>query len=196
VEEEDLESYWGELKQATKTITLASGKASNVREGLELAALKTSADLAQKFKAVAGQVLTVELLTELVSTGIETFLKHWHNDLRSRDAASLVEIVLEGQTMPVEELKAFVRALPMGLIERVVKDGGLGDAASGIHALLAVEWHHRNHRGRDYELQRDHLTGKLVVTAYPARLHGEPLVFQLDERISLRDDRPSGVNEP
>jgi hypothetical protein len=191
-EDNDLESYWAEVRQAPRSITLVTGRVGNVREGLELAALKTSHDLSEKFKASVGKPIDLDFLTSLVADGVGMFLKHWCEDLRHRDTASLVEVVLEGRMLPIDELKAFVRALPKTLLDRVLKEGGFGTTGSGIHALLAVEWHFRERSGRDYELRRDPTDDKLVITAYPSSLNGAAVTFRLDEKFQLDD--AVGVN--
>jgi len=185
VEDQDLESYWKELRNQPERKIRLAGKATDFREGLEAARLKASYDIATKFAARAGQPVTVELLGEIIAHGIETFMTHWYEDLRKREPATLVEVVLEGQNLRPEELKAFVRALPNTLIERILEVGAMGSTGSGIHALLAVEAHFRANKGRDYELRRDMLDNKLIVTAYPARLAGEALTFKLDETFDL-----------
>lgn len=190
-EDNDLETYWAEIRQAPRSIKLVTGAVSNVREGLEIAAAKTSHDLQEKFKEMVGKPIDLAFLSNLVGGGVELFLKNWYEDLRRRDVSSLVEVVLEGQTLPVEELKGFIRALPKSLLDRVLKEGGLGSVGSGIHGLLAVEWHFRQASGRDYELRRDPTDDKLVVTAYPNSLNGGAITFRLDEKFEL--DAPAGV---
>src|SRR5574338_358920 len=190
-EDTELEAYWDELKQAR--LVELSGSVGDFRDSLRDAAAKTAADLQlQFFKELVGRQVGSEEIGRLVATAVELFLKNWYEDLRHRDPASLVEVVLAGHTIPVEELKGFVRALPLSLVERIVKQGGLSDSGSGIHALLAVEWHHRQQKGVDYQLHRDPMDSKLVVTTFPAKLGGRPLTFRLDEKFEIQSE--SGVD--
>ncbi len=190
----DLEEFWEELR-IPPAIAVVSGKASNVREGLEVAAAKTAMDLSEKFKALINKPLTPEALAQVVAGGVEVFLKNWYDDLRGREPATLVAVVLEGQSLPIEELKGFVRALPLTLLQRIVEQGSMGRTASGVHALLAFEYHYRQHRGRDYELRRD-IHNKLIVTGYPNALNGQPLEFNLEEMFDVPPENRPHESDP
>ena len=179
-EEDDLESYWKLLRPAP-CIKVASGKVSNLSEGLELAALKAERALLRELDKDPGK-LTFTPIPELVSICIQTLLKGWLDGIHGHGPASLVEILLEDQRLPPGELKGFVRALPQSLILRILQ-GAPHDVASGIYALLAVEAHFRKTAERDYELRRNG-SGVLIVTLEPTETD-KAVVFQLDENFNL-----------
>lgn len=176
--DEDLESYWATLRRAS-AIKVVSGKITNLREGLELAALKAEQSL---LKQVDARRFLFMPMSELVSVCVNTLLGHWYDGLRGHGPGSLLEIVLADQHLPVGELKDFVRALPVSLIERVLKGRPL-DKASGLHALIAIELHFRRRSGNDYEIRRGP-DGVLIVTLCPTNT-GNPVVFTLDENFTL-----------
>lgn len=189
-EQDELESYWTEVRDLPK-ITIASGRAANLREVLEVSALKTLASLPNALRDYQDKVLTLEGLHGLARVVLDTVLKNWLRDVGGFDSASLIEVVLAGQSLPLNELKAFVRALPETLLNRTVEQGSIGSKGTGIFALLAVEWFFRQNKGRDYELSRDN-DGVLLVRTWPAQLNGQPLSFRLDEKFRI--DEASGVN--
>lgn len=182
LEELDLEAYWDDLR------VKRSNGGSEINAGLHSAATKATADLAAQFRQYEGKTLTGDDFAKIVGSGLQLFMRHWYEELRRQDSASLVGLVLGGQDMTPEELKGFIRALPLSLLKRIAKEGLVGGLASGTHALLAVEADFRENAGRDYELRRDGLDGKLLVTMYPARLNGAPLSFKLDEKFEVPQD--------
>ena len=179
-EDEDLESYWASLRPAS-AIKVVSGKISNLREGLELAALKAEQMLLKQVDDSAHRFLTMSM-SELVSVCANSLLAHWYEGLRGHGPGSLLEIVLADQHLPVGELKDFVRALPVSLIERVLKSHPL-DKASGLHALIAIELHFRRGSGNDYTIRRGS-DGVLKVTLHPTNT-SKSVVFSLDENFTL-----------
>ena len=178
--DEDLESYWAPLRRAS-VIKVVSGKITNLREGLELAALKAEQRLLKQVDESAHRFLTMGV-SELVSVCVNSLLVHWYEGLRGHGPGSLLEIVLADQHLPVGELKDFVRALPVSLIERILKSHPL-DKASGIHALIAIELHFRRGSGDDYEIRRGS-DGLLSVALRPINT-GKSVVFSLDENFTL-----------
>ena len=82
-----------------------------------------------------------------------------------------------------DELKAFVQALPLSLIARVLRNPS--PQADGLQALLAIEKARREERCGDFHLSRDLVDDKLVVTFNPPETGGHPLSFKLDERFQL-----------
>lgn len=180
-EELDLEAYWDDLR-------VKQSNESEINAGLQAATARATADLAAQFKQFEGKTLMADDFAKIVGTGLQLFMKHWYEELRHQDSASLVGLVLGGQDLSAEEMKGFLRALPLSLLKRIAKQGLIGGLASGVHALLAVEADFRENGGRDFELRRDGLDGKLAVTVYPARLMGAPMTFKLDEKFEVPQD--------
>lgn len=180
-EGEDLESYWKLLRPASLIIRPASGRVSNLREGLELAALKAEQTLLRELETDPGK-LTFMPMADIVGLCIKTLLDGWYNGIASHGSGSLLEIVLEDQRLPTAELKDFVRALPQSLIVRILESAPM-NRASGIHALLAVEAHFRSTGDRDYSIRRD-ANSVLIVTLKQTDT-AEAVTFRLDENFKL-----------
>ena len=178
-DDEDLESYWKLLRRPSVVKVVSSGKVSNLREGLELAAVKSEEKIRRQLASEEGLMLPLE---GLVALCIQTLLESWREGIREHSSGSLLEIVLEDQRLPVGELKDFVRALPRSLLTRLLDQTPV-DVASGLHALLAIESHFRLTGGSDYDLRRGS-DGVLVVT-YHCKDAKKSAIFRLDENFSL-----------
>lgn len=175
-EEDDLETYWNDLRKGQPEIKLAGNDLPSI---LEVATARTTSDLREWRKKLPG----TPGLEELVAKGIETFWHHLTTDTKRFDIVGLIEIILSVQGLPAPELKAFVRALPRTLLERIVQSD-LGVTAGGIHALLSLEVLFRDDRESDYTLTTIQ-TGGIEVTVRPRNREGE-LRFRLDESFSLQ----------
>lgn len=78
-----------------------------------------------------------------------------------------------------EELKDFVQALPKPILDKVVQAGK--DTVTGVHGLLAFEWHRRKGHIGDYEIYKDY--EKLMVRIVtPA---DDEVRFRVDEQFEL-----------
>jgi hypothetical protein len=185
---EDLESYWEDVRAK---IAHGIPKTPTTEALLETATRHTAQSLGKYINEKwADHPASGEVLGDITAKGIQLFIETLLTHLRVQTMTTLFEIILEGQRLSADELKGFVRALPLGVIERAVREGSFGEA-TGIHALLAVEYHHRMSGDRDYMLSN---TGEgLQVTTYPARLGGKTLSFKLDERFQADPSR-SGVD--
>lgn len=179
----DLESYWASLRARREVTPL--DQPSPVRRSLDRAQAITQKVLSEKFKTLGAG--TSDTLAEIVSTGAQVFLDNWYENLRQEGPSALIELILDGKDLSVVELKGFVRALPVQLLERIIKDRGLESKGGGIHVLLAVEYLHRTRRlNQDYELRRD-LDGKLLLVTYPSGLDGQELTVRLDEIFEVTE---------
>ena len=123
------------------------------------------------------------VISRICTLAVQTFLEAWYDELRHGESSHLITIVLEDRDLSVDELKAFVQALPSSLIERIVR--APSPEASGLQALLAIEKARRDARCGDFSLSRDLVDDKLVVTFNPPEIGGRPLSFKLDERFEL-----------
>lgn len=194
-DDDSLESFWKDLRPVGPRppveglITVNSGKVTDLDASLELACEKTTRDLAQQFRHYSGLILTSDMLAEIVSNGVRTFMNSWREGLKSHDLAGLIELVLAGQDLPLDDLRGFVRALPLTLLERVAHSA-VG-SASGVHGLMAIEHARRSGRLREYTLGQD--SGRL----YAEFSHqGSEVRFFLDDEFQLPEDEPTPAPEP
>ena len=192
---DSLESFWKDLRPVGPRptveglITVNSGKVTDLDASLELAREKTNHDLAQQFQHYSGQRLTTEMLAELVAAGVKTFMTSWREGLKNHDLAGLIELVLAGQDLPLDDLRGFVRALPVSLLERVARSAVGG--ASGVHGLMAIEHARRSGRLREYTLGQD--SGRLFAEFGH---EGHEVRFFLDDEFELPEDEPVPAPEP
>jgi hypothetical protein len=171
LEDTDLESYWQDIK-ATARIKPVQGRISNAREGLEIATLKVLHKLGEPSEAQ-------QHLREVIGRVFE----EWLSSLAGGTSAGMLEVVLQGQNLPFDELRDFVKTLPHTFLERAVAEGALSKRASGVHALLALELLQRTGELSDYSLRQD-TDGTLLAEFRP---HGgqDTLTFRLDESFDL-----------
>lgn len=175
----DLEECWA-LVRAHSPIRRVSNKPSNIEGQLELACEKAIHDLTQEFQDRKGQLVSLELLSDMVAHGIRAFMKHWLDGLRNQNLAGLIEIVLEGQKdMSPDEMMGFMRGIPTTLLEKIATSG-LG-TASGIHALIGVESARRRGEVRRYKIARD---GFRVYVKFE-NVAGDEIQFYLDEPFEV-----------
>lgn len=100
-----------------------------------------------------GLPLTSEALSKIVATCVAMFMGKLYQRLKGEELAGLIEIVLEGQNLPPDELKGFVRALPESLLKKIVES--VVGTANGVHALMAIELTHRNgNLSEDYTMHQ------------------------------------------
>ena len=203
-EEDPLESFWQDLRPANLAprpldeglIKVNSGKVTDLDASLEMACAKATQELSTLFARHQGVMMTTELLAEVVATGVRVFMEKWREGLKGSDLAGLIEIVLEGQSLPLEELRGFVRALPTPLLERVAKSA-LG-AASGTHGLMAIEHARRAGTLRNYTLGQD--SGKLYAEfTHPqaeGEQEGETIRFYLNDEFHVPEEPPPPPVEP
>jgi hypothetical protein len=170
----DFESFWNRLRPPRTAETEVRGKGWDLRAAIARAGKKADAQLAEKFVD-----LDPALVSRVATASVQCFLEAWYDELHHGDTASLIGVVLEGRDLTVEELKAFLTALPATLLQRICD--APSPWASGLQALLAIENERRRRLSPDYLLSRDPLDGKLVVTFYPPQAHGAAVVFKLDE---------------
>lgn len=153
IEEDDLEDYW-EAVTSKQLIKMVRDRASDLREQLEIASAKTAFEMTPFVAQYANQPLDAETLARMISKTVGVFMEKWYEGLRGQNLAGLMELVLEGQNLPLPELKGFVRALPATLLEQVTRSA-IGSSASGIHLILAMELHMRRRGIEDYTLDRE-----------------------------------------
>lgn len=185
----DLEADWGSVRAPPPTV-VANGRKGDIKSSLAVAAAKAQAQLAAQFGELSGQPLTSDDLARMTAEGTRLFIQHWHEAMRQTDMAGLVEVILDGQSLTVDELKGFVRALPMSLVQRIVESGM--SLATGVHALMAVEFQfRRGHMPRDYALSRD-LAQNLVI-AFTDKESGREVKFKLTEKFEVGTTPEPGV---
>lgn len=183
----ELEEFWKDLRPNRIVLVKDS---TDPKGPLLLASELAAHELATRFAKWVGQELTAEILAQIVSEGVKTFIEKWSESLKEQNLSGLIEIVLEGQKLTPEELKGFVRALPDSLVERIV--GSAVASGTGITALMALEHHHREGTLRtDYAIEQQH--GRVVVRFTPTGRSGE-ITFGLYDEFSL--EAPKNSEDP
>ncbi len=184
-EDLDLESYWKDIRDLPR-IEVNSGKASDLEGALELASEKTLFDLQVELRKHQDMVVTTDLLAELVTLGIRTFMRHWYQGLKEQDLSGLIEIVLEGQRdMSPRDMAGFIRALPSTLLERIVQS--VAGSATGIHALMAIEMARRNGKLNGYRIDKE--SGRIYVEFDHTSEQVQTIRFYLDESFRVIERR-------
>jgi hypothetical protein len=187
-EDDDLEDYWSDL-QKKQIIQVVSGRASDLKSQLEMASAKTAFDMTPMLAEYANRPLDSETLSKMITKTVETFMLKWYEGLRGQNLSGLIELVLEGQDLSVEELRGFMRALPVTLLRRILDSaiGATGTSGTGIHALMAVEMHLRQRGIPDYTLTR--IGGRLHIEFTDPK-RDALISFFLDEMHEHDDSSP------
>jgi hypothetical protein len=173
---EDLQDCWKELRPPS-LITVVSNRASDLLSQLNIVAAKVTHELSHYTNSkYANRPMTGDLLADVMSKGIEIFMQRWYEHLKSQDLAGLIEVVLEGQQLSPAEMKGFLNAMPQSLLERI-SEASIG-TVTGVHALIAFEYHRRKRSIIDYTLSKEGVRTK-VSFVDPSR--GLPIEFYLDE---------------
>lgn len=186
-DELDLEEAWQDVRP-THLIQVVKKDPLDLKTALDVAAEKALFKLKPEFDKHSGENFTSELMSQLITKGVRTFLDCWFDELKSYDLAGLVEIILEGQNMTTDELQDFVRAIPQSLLERICASS-IGATATGVHALMGVENARRTGRlgPDDYTLKRD-LDGVLKVSFLDRE--GQRIEVRLDEHFDVSSEWP------
>lgn len=183
---DDLQDYWKEIRPKS-TIILVSGRASDMRSHLEMAAAKASAKLAKYTNDKhSHQMITGEVLADVAVQGVALFMEEWNNSLKSQNLAGLIELVLEAQDLSPSEMRGFLQALPLSLIDRML-DSSIG-TVPGVHALVALEKHMRTKSIRDYTLSKE---GLRIRVDFIDPVRQIPLSFYLDEAFQGHGGEPA-----
>jgi hypothetical protein len=113
---------------------------------------------------------------------MQTFMARWYEHQKHYDLGYLMEVILESQKdMPLDDIKGFIRALPVGILSRLLNQSK--GQMTGLHALLSLEVKRRSRELNDYEIRFDP-DHRLVVSFSPPdhRVRdGEALTFALRE---------------
>ncbi len=172
----EFEDDWEFLKAGK--LLLVTDHASDYKSQIEIARAKTSFDLETFSKSYLGKELTSEVLNELISKYVATFLANWRTGLREQSILGLIEVILENQDLTPEELRKFLGALPESLLKRLLKAASDSHTANGVHGILAVEVHCRDGLVSDYTIGRE--SGRFYVEFVDARTEGTVRVFTDD----------------
>lgn len=190
--EDDLQDDWAEFRP--RSPIQPAGQPGNILSGLDVAAVKAEADLREEAARYASKGSGGLSLPQLIAVGVRQFLRHFTEELRCRDTASLIEIIMSDSRMTPDELKGFIRALPESLVQRIVTNGATLASVRGIHGLLAIELDHRSRsRSTDYLLRK--VGSTLEVTLYPPHLNGRSVTFTLDESFELGSSKPKDESQ-
>lgn len=176
--DDDLEDYW-EAVQTQQLIKIVKDRATDLREQLEVASAKTAFEMTPVIAEMSGKMLGPEALAQMISKTVRVFMEKWYEGLRGQNLAGLLELVLEGQNLPLPELKGFVQALPVTMLERVVRSA-VGSTGSGVHLILAMELHMRQRNITDYTLDRE--AGRLFIEFVDPKRDAH-IKFFLDEVV-------------
>lgn len=175
----DFEEDWDLIRQKSP-IRLVGTRGGDIDGQVELAATTALADTIRQIQELAdaecrNAPVTPEVFARFINIGVNNFMKSWHQQLRGVGLPGLIEIVLEGQQLPPQEMKGFMEALPTSFLRRVA-ESAVG-SASGTHGLVALEYHRRMGAISSYEMGED--KGRVWVRFAPSP--GISLTFFLDE---------------
>lgn len=176
-DDDNLEDYW-EAVQSRHLIKVVRDRAADFREQLEIASAKAVFEM-QTMSKYVNQPLDAANLSKLLADAIKIFMEKWYEGMRGQNLAGLLELVLEGQDLPLSELKGFVQALPVSMLERVVRSA-VGSSGSGIHLVMAMELHMRQRNITDYTLDRE--AGRLFIEFVDPKRDAH-IKFFLDEVV-------------
>jgi hypothetical protein len=179
----DLEDVWEDVRPP-QLVQIVRNRPLDMQAALEVASEKAIFQLRPKLKKYDGEILDSELLGVMVTEGVKTFLDCWYGELKSYDLAGLVEIVLDSQNLTVDELTAFIKALPTSLLERICASS-VGAQATGVHALMGVESARRTGHLSDYKVKRD-IDGVLAVSFKDP--NGKTVEVRLDEHFNVSEE--------
>jgi len=181
-DELDFEEFWEDVRPRP-SLVVVTDRVTDLKSQLLIASEKAGFDLAAKFQRFQGELLTPDLITQIISEGVKVFMEKWFEGLRNRDLSGLLEIVLESKKLTPEELQAFVRALPESLVHRIVESAMA--SGTGIHALMALELHRRANGLPEYRMEVS--AGDVYVKFQTS--DGREVVFALYENFKL--DNPT-----
>jgi hypothetical protein len=174
-DDQDLETFWQRVRPRTKRVEVVEWTLPKAIEG---AVRKTQAKLAERVQHIEVDPL---VRSRIAACAIDLFVNEWIEEVRRGDLSSLIGMVIEAKDLPIDELKAFVRSLPTTLLTRAVT--AIGEKATGVEALLAIEETRRTGALGDYKLTRDS-DGTLRVSFADPRSNGTPVEFRLDENFA------------
>jgi hypothetical protein len=184
--DEPLEDFWAAVRVAQievkKEVTFP-GPEESFAKAAESFMKEAPALLDSKWRHQ--DVSAFEVISGMWADMAKLFLTQWLEAQKNTDISLVIQLFLEGPKVPSEDVKGFIRALPLDVLHRIHlrMEAQPDQQRSGLHALLSVEQLFREGVLQDdYELSRD-LAGTLVVTMYPAG-HSGPLNFRLRELFS------------
>jgi hypothetical protein len=172
----EFEDDWEFLKAGK--LVLVSNQASDFKSQIEIARAKTAFDLTSFSQELLGKELTPEILSQLVSKYVATFLANWRIGLREQSILGLIEVILENQDLTPEELRKFLGALPLSLLEKLLEAANNNQLVNGVHGILAVEMHCRNGLVSDYTIGRE--SGRFYIEFVDVQTRGTVRVFTDD----------------
>jgi len=179
---DDLEDDWAILEKNPPLI-----REPKLIQELETTTEITTTELSEWAKKFEGGPATVEVLSAIATQAVRLFMVNWQKVIQNKNLTGLIEIVLEKQALPPEELEAFVRALPDALLNRVLCSA-VG-TVNGVHALLSIEMGRREGALEKYTI---HQTSENRVFVKVLHANNEEITFWLDEIFEgLSENHPS-----
>lgn len=161
------------------------------KKDLDEAAEVTKKEIIAFVDGLGHQPLNGETFGNIIAKAVHVFLACLQDRLKRKDLVGLIGVVLEGQGLNPEELKGFVRALPDKMIDRMVTS--VLTSASGIQALLAIEWHFR-----EGNLLADYSLGVTALGRMYAKIpqpNDEEIVLFLDDQFDGIPPKPEITDE-
>jgi len=111
----------------------------------------------------------------IVERSVKYAMHEWTKTLDEQGTEGLIEFFLLGSSLSEEELSGLLRAIPETLLHRILASST--KSATGIHALISLEWHRRNGASAlNYRIDQQ---GQVV---FQDPTHGE-IGFFLDDRF-------------
>lgn len=175
---DELEEYWRDLRIGKVVITPEAEGPEAVIDRASAKVEKEMVKLVTRDLAADYRAAPEKYFVPMLLKCFKLFAHALYEEQSRQDVSLLIQLFLESSSLPAEDAKGFLRALPRGVINRILKE--LGNSKSGLHALLSIEalWRDRS-LDRDYEVRRDP-DGKLVISFHPREV-GYPLSFRLKD---------------
>ncbi len=178
-ESEELEECWADIRPP-RAIEVVSTRGGEIDGLLTVAAEQTIFELTKHIRKKHDHALaTNEVLADIVGSGIRIFMLKWREALRSQNLSGLIEIVLEGQQLTVDEMRGFVQSLPTSILQRIASS--VTGSATGTHALMSLEYLRRQ-GDVAYQLGT---TGTRIWAEFSHPRTKETVHFYLDETFKL-----------
>jgi hypothetical protein len=168
----DLEPDWQTLRPEFEAETRETFLERILNEANEVAVEKLRGEFTDR-------ALTVEALVDSIGRSVQVFIDEWFKALRAQDRAGLIEVIIDEQNLSPSEMRGFVRSLPLSFLNNAAKSAFTG--ASGIHALLSVEYSRRAGIAKDFTIRR--VGSRVQVTVRTS--DDKKLQFFLDDSFEI-----------
>lgn len=178
--EDDLDVFWDDLK--SKAVRTPQEAPKSDLELLDIASEQVRVTLTEFVrKKYDRQSVTAEMLADIVTKGMESFISRWRTVVTNQSLGGLIQATLASSDLSHGEIQEFIRALPLKILERLVVVEG---PPTGVNYLLSLEYLRRE-GSVAYVLGREN---SRVWAEFSHPKTKEVVRFYLDEAVRLPSD--------